>query len=92
MQIFIYMHFRSHVLVGSKGQVILVHAIKLYDVYSTKNIIQVIVVTWGGGDKGVIAPLPLFQYFFNLGIVYLVTELNNGKYKIDRKKEMKNLS
>jgi hypothetical protein len=27
------------------------------------------------------------QYFFNLGIVYYVTELNNGKQKIGRKKE-----
>jgi hypothetical protein len=43
----------------------------------------------GGGDKGRQMPPP--QYFFNLGIVYLVTELNNGKYKIDRKKKMKNL-
>jgi hypothetical protein len=23
-------------------------------------------------------------YFFSLGIVYLVTELNNGKYKIEK--------
>jgi hypothetical protein len=40
-------------------------------------------ITWGGG-KGANAPPP---YFFKLGVVYLVTEFNNGKSKIDRKKE-----
>jgi hypothetical protein len=31
----------------------------------------------GGGGQG--GEMPPTQYFFNLGIVYLVTELNNGK-------------
>jgi hypothetical protein len=31
------------------------------------------------------------QYFFNQGRVYLITELNNGIQKTDRKKKMKNL-
>jgi hypothetical protein len=32
-------------------------------------------VTWGRGRGGKMTP----QYFFNLGILYLVTELSNGK-------------
>jgi hypothetical protein len=32
------------------------------------------------------------HYFFNLGIVYFVAELNNGKYKIEKKKENEKLT
>jgi hypothetical protein len=52
------------------------------------HMIQDISVTWGGGGQGG-ANVP--QYFFILRIVYLVTELNNGKYKIERKKKTKNV-
>jgi hypothetical protein len=34
-------------------------------------------VTWGGGQGGTNSPPP--QYFFKVGIVYVVTELNNVK-------------
>jgi hypothetical protein len=40
-------------------------------------------VTWGEGKGGPNAPP---QYFFNLGIVYLITGLNNGKQKIEKRK------
>jgi hypothetical protein len=40
-------------------------------------------VTSGGG--GQIPP----QYFIKLGIVYLVTELNNGKSKVDKEENEK---
>jgi hypothetical protein len=43
-------------------------------------------VIWGGAR----GQTPLL-YLFNLGIIYLVTELNNGKEKIERKMKMKNL-
>jgi hypothetical protein len=50
----------------------------------TINIIFSIGVNWGGGGKCHL------QYFFQLEIVFLVTDLNNGKYEIYRKKKMKN--
>jgi hypothetical protein len=43
----------------------------------------------GGGWQGGKCPP---QYFFNLGIIYLVTELNNGKYKNRQKKENEKLA
>jgi hypothetical protein len=40
----------------------------------------------GKGGKFLLPP-----YFSNLGIVYFVTELNNGKQKTDTKEKIKNL-
>jgi hypothetical protein len=42
----------------------------MYMYIAMKLILRSIGVTWGGGQGGQIPP----QYFFNLGIVYVVTE------------------
>jgi hypothetical protein len=41
------------------------------------NTAVIIGITWGEGGK--VRHIPPIQYFFNLGIVYLVPELNNEK-------------
>jgi hypothetical protein len=41
----------------------------------------------GGGQGGQMH----CQYFSNQGIVYLVTQFSSGRYKVNRKKTMKNL-